>query len=237
MWEQVTLQQILLITDGCSNVGTNPVEVARMASAHGIAINVIGIVDGGSLGSKGVTEVQNIATAGGGMHRVVEMRQLAQTMQMMTRYTMQITIQKVVNQELQTLIGKELQDLSPDKRIEVAHLIDKAGEEAELRLVLLLDVSASMRDKLPQVREAIHDLELSIEARKGNHQVAVMVYPDRGQAARIISDFSEKTGLASIGNELTAAGGTPTGPALHQAIQLFVHGKELQLGDAKSYVV
>lgn len=237
MWEQVTLQQILLITDGCSNMGADPVEAARVAQEYGIAVNVIGIVDSGTLGSKGMQEVQKIAAAGGGMHRISEIRQLAQTMQMVTRLTMQMTVQQAVNRELQAIVGKELHDLSPDKRMEVAHMIDKAGEEAWLRLVLLLDVSASMRDKLPQVREAVHDLEIGIQARKGGHQVAVMMYPDRGQSARILADFNENPRLSSISSELAAAGGTPTGPALFQAIQMFGRKGEKDYGDAKSYVV
>ena len=47
MWEQVTVKQILLITDGCSNIGCNPVYAAETARRNGIAVNVIGIVDGG----------------------------------------------------------------------------------------------------------------------------------------------------------------------------------------------
>lgn len=237
MWEQVVLKQILLITDGCSNIGVNPVEVAKTSGGYGIAVNVIGIVDGNFLGDTGKREVQEIAAAGCGTHRIVELQQLAQTMQMMTRNTMQLTIQKVVNQELHSLVGKEMHELPPEKRVEVAHMIDQAGEEAELRLLLLLDVSASMRHKLPQVREAIQDLELGIKSRKGKYETAVMIYPDQRQGAKLIADFSEMPRLTSIGRELTAAGGTPTGPALQQAIDWFAYGKENHDGRAQNFVV
>ncbi|MFC4767560.1 vWA domain-containing protein [Effusibacillus consociatus] len=237
MWEQVELKQILLITDGCSNIGGNPVHAAEVAREHGIGVNVIGIVDGGSLRSSGEREVREIAAAGGGMSRIVEMRQLAQTMHMMTRYTMQMTIQQAVNKELRAIVGSEMTDLPPDKRMEIARVIDQAGEEAELRLVLLVDVSASMNDKLPQVRDAIRDLEIGLDARKGKHQVAVMTYPSAGGVAKIVSQFCERPGLTALSSELTASGGTPTGPALEQALSLFVSGKERLYGSARSYVV
>ncbi|WP_018131752.1 vWA domain-containing protein [Effusibacillus pohliae] len=237
MWEQVTVKQILLITDGCSNIGCNPVHAAETARRHGIAVNVIGIVDGGSLGADGQREVQEIANAGGGISRIVEVKQLARTMHMMTRYTMQLTIQQVVNQELRSIVGTEMTDLPPEKRMDVAHLIDQAGEEAELRLVLLVDVSASMQGKLPQVREAIRDLEIGLDARKGKHQIAVMTYPAAGAVAKVVSQFCENPGLAALSSGLSAAGGTPTGPALEQAIELLLAGKEIADGSARSYVV
>lgn len=40
-----TLQQILLITDGCSNRGVSPIESAREAFASGVVVNVIGVLD------------------------------------------------------------------------------------------------------------------------------------------------------------------------------------------------
>lgn len=237
MWDRVELKQILLITDGCSNIGVNPVGVAEEAREQGIAVNVIGVVDGGRLGAQGEKEAQDIALAGGGMCRIVETRQLAQTMQMMTRHTMQLSIQQVVNKELQSIVGKQMVELPPDKRMEIAHVIDQAGEEAALRLVLLVDVSASMKDKLPQVREAIRDLEIGLDSRKGTHEVAVITYPAGGQLAKVVSRFCEQPGLTALSSELSASGGTPTGPALQQAIELFGERKERSYAGARSYVV
>jgi len=39
-----TLRQVLLITDGCSNSGENPVKTAAHLFKSGIVVNVIGIV-------------------------------------------------------------------------------------------------------------------------------------------------------------------------------------------------
>jgi Ca-activated chloride channel family protein len=237
MWEQVELKQILLITDGCSNIGGSPADAAEHARLQGITVNVIGIVDGGQLGSHGRKEVQEIAEAGGGMSRIVEIRELAQTMHMMTRYTMQMTIQQAVNKELESIVGKEMTDLPPGKRMQIAHVIDRAGEEARLRLVLLVDVSASMKEKLPKVKEAIRDLEIGLDARRGKHRVAVMTYPAGDRTAKVNSRFCEKPGLAALSAELSTSGGTPTGPALEQAILLLVEEEEHVHGDARSYVV
>jgi len=237
MWEQVRLNQILLITDGCSNIGGNPAHAAARAREYGIAVNVIGIIDGSTLGEAGEREVRQIAQAGGGMSRVVAMKQLAQTMQMMTRHTMQVTIQQAVNKELQSIVGNGLTELPPAQRMEVAHVIDRASEESGLQLVLLIDVSASMKGKLPQVREAIRDLEIGLEARKGQHQVAVMTYPAADKAAKVVSHFCEKPGLAALGSELSAAGATPTGPALQEAIHLLAKGKEISHGNLRNFAV
>lgn len=237
MWSDVTLKQILLITDGCSNIGEDPVKVAQTARRHGIAVNVIGILERQGSGRGGLREVLDIAEAGGGASRIIEMRQLAQTMQMMTRQTMQMTIQQVVSRELQAIIGKPLEELAPETRAEVAQMVDRAGEEAELSLVLLIDVSASMHDKLDQVRESIAELEIGLNSRKGRHQVAVMAFPAGGQAAKVISHFCEKPGLTILGASLSAAGGTPTGPALTQAIRLLTESDSYNSGELSNYVV
>ena len=49
MLEEWLMKQILLVTDGCSNVGVSPVVAAAQAYAAGITVNVVGIVDQGDL--------------------------------------------------------------------------------------------------------------------------------------------------------------------------------------------
>ncbi len=41
------MKQIILITDGCSNVGISPVIAAAHAKAEGIVVHVVGIADTG----------------------------------------------------------------------------------------------------------------------------------------------------------------------------------------------
>ncbi|MGB8955447.1 MAG: VWA domain-containing protein [Tumebacillaceae bacterium] len=221
MWKNLTMKQILLITDGCSNRGSDPVEAARIAHSLGIAVNVIGIVDGGGLNSAGRQEVTEIAEAGGGMSRIVEARQLAMTMQMMTKHTVQMTIQQVVNKELRQLIGTDAEGLPPEKRSDVAEMVDRLGDEAKMQLVLAIDTSASMHDKLASVREAIRDLQIGLDVRKGDCQVAILTFPGDGKEdVAVVSDFSQQADLSKLMNQLRATGGTPTGPALEKATRL-----------------
>ena len=58
-----TLRQILLITDGHSNEGEDPVAVAALAHEQSIIVNVIGIVDENHLHEQGMQEIENISNA------------------------------------------------------------------------------------------------------------------------------------------------------------------------------
>ncbi|ASS73803.1 hypothetical protein CIG75_01650 [Tumebacillus algifaecis] len=248
MWQKMKMKQILLITDGCSNKGSDPVQAARMAHGQGIAVNVIGIVDGGDLGSAGRIEAAEIAEAGGGLSRIVEAKQLAMTMHMMTKHTVQMTIQQVVNKELKQLLGTDAEGLPPEKRTEVAEMVDRMGDEALLQLVLLIDTSASMHDKLPTVREAIRDLQIGLDVRKGAHQVAILSFPGSSKEdVCVLADFSAAPNLNKLSNDLRAQGGTPTGPAIERALQLFAGNAKPDLtpyreeddrdGDMAAYVI
>jgi len=52
-----TLKQILLITDGYSNDGEDPIAIARLAQEFGIAVNVIGIMGDQKENAHGLNEV------------------------------------------------------------------------------------------------------------------------------------------------------------------------------------
>src|SRR5579875_795316 len=96
-----SIRQILVITDGFSNVGEDPVAAAGRARKRNIAVNVIGVVDSGEMGIRGQEEAMSIADAGGGMCRIVRPVELSATAQMLTHQTMQLTLQQVVNEQLQ----------------------------------------------------------------------------------------------------------------------------------------
>lgn len=61
------MKQILIITDGCSNVGVSPVMAAAQALREGITVNVAGVIDYGTIGELGSAEIQEIAKAGEGL--------------------------------------------------------------------------------------------------------------------------------------------------------------------------
>lgn len=217
-----TIRQILVITDGCSNVGDDPVVAANQARQQNITVNVIGVVDKGDLGRQGREEALSIADAGGGMCRIVQPQELSATAQMMTHQTMQLTLQDVVNQELLQVMGKTTEDLPPTQRAKVMQVVDKLEEEVELRVVVAVDTSASMRDKIVSVREAIRDLSLSLQARCGQSQVAVLIFPgSSSEMVRVVHPFEPNLNMDALEAMLVARGGTPTGPAITQAIAQF----------------
>ncbi|MEW9702468.1 hypothetical protein [Paenibacillus sp. SI8] len=218
------MKQILLITDGCSNVGVSPVIAAAQAHAEGITVNVIGVVDQGELGMLGSEEIREIAAAGGGMSRIVNSGHLSQTVQMMTRKTVASTIQQAVGKELQHILGTtQLEQLPPHQRAEVVQVIDNMSETSSLRVALLIDASASMRPKLAAVREAIHDLLLSLRARAGKSELAVFHFPatkNRDEEVEMDLDWTnELAKLDKMFYKINMKGTTPTGPALLHTLQ------------------
>ena len=219
------MKQILLITDGCSNVGEDPVAAAAQSQAEGISVNVIGVVDDGAIGEHGAREIAEIAQAGGGMSRIVSTRQLSHTMQMMTRQTEAGTIQQAVNRELKQLFGLEsVGALPPSKRAEVVRVMDEMEETSELRVALLIDTSASMKPKLHAVEEAIRDLALSLKARAGRSVVAVLHFPGVNSRIPCILDSTwteDADRLPHLYARLRMQGATPTGPAILAAIDYY----------------
>ncbi|MEK8133004.1 VWA domain-containing protein [Paenibacillus filicis] len=222
------MNQIILITDGCSNVGISPVVAAARAKAEGIIVHVVGITDDGELGLLGAEEIREIAQAGGGISRMVKPDQLSHTVQMMTRKTVAQTVRQAVGQELRTILGHDrVEALPPEERSEVVRVIDDWSERAHLKVALLIDASASMKPKLQAVKEAIHDLQLSLQARAGESQVAVFHFPGNVSGDQEVEmDLDWTANLANVNRlfyKLNMRGTTPTGPALMKVVQ-FVAG-------------
>lgn len=217
------MKQIVLITDGCSNEGINPVVAAAHAYKHGIVVNVIGIVDtSDEIGERGAAEIAEIASAGGGMSRIVNSAALAHTVQMMTRKTVVQTIQQTVQQELRQLMGPSvsLETLSPERRGPVVRMIDDLSETAALRVALLIDTSASMRPKLKAVGEACRDLLASLRARIGRSEMCILQFPGHTEAELLVDWTSDLAKMDNMFYKLNMKGTTPTGPAIMKALQI-----------------
>ncbi len=217
------MKQIILITDGCSNVGIDPAAAAAQAYEDGIVVNVIGVLDGGDLGERGAAEVERIAASGGGMSRVVHAKDIARTVQMMTRQTVAHTIRQVIHTELSTIMGQDtdVAALPPGKRAQVVEVMDQLNEEAALQVALLIDASGSMRAKLPAAKEAIQDLMLSLQARRGKSELAVFHYPGR-QERSVELDLGWSSDLSApdkLFQKLNMKGTTPTGPAIIEVLK------------------
>jgi Ca-activated chloride channel homolog len=223
-----TLRQILLITDGCSNHGEDPIAMASLAKEQGITVNVIGVLDQDTIDENGLREIEGIAMAGGGVSQVVYAKQLSQTVQMVTRKAMTQTLQGVVNKELKQILGSDtsLEDLPPEKRGEVMEVVDELGETIELEVLILIDTSGSMKTKLPTVKEALFDLSLSLNARTGDNQFSVFVFPGKqGNVEKVMDWTPNLEALSSVFPKLTSGGLTPTGPALREAVSYYFNKK------------
>ncbi|MFT4415995.1 VWA domain-containing protein [Fredinandcohnia humi] len=219
-----TLKQILLITDGCSNQGEDPIAMAALAREQGITINVIGVVEQDTIDEQGMQEIEGIASAGGGVSQVVYSTQLSQTVQMVTRQAMTQTLQGVVNKELQQILGSKtsMEDLPPEKRGEVMEVVDELGETVDLEVLVLVDISASMKQKLPTVKEALLDLSISLNARMGDNRFSVFVFPGKKVEVEKVLDWTPRLeSLSSIFPKLMTGGITPTGPAIREALSYF----------------
>ncbi|MDR4950304.1 vWA domain-containing protein [Neobacillus cucumis] len=223
------IRQVLLITDGCSNQGDDPIAMAALANEQGITVNVIGVMEQDVIDEKGISEIEGIAMSGGGVSQIVYAERLSQTVQMVTRKAMNQTIQGVVNRQLQEILGSSqtMEDLPPEKRGEVMEVVDELGETVELEVLILVDTSASMKHKLPTVKEAILDLSLSLNARTGDNLFSVYVFPGKKNDVEKLLDWTPKLQvLTSVFSQLSTGGTTPTGPALRTALSAFSEKKQ-----------
>lgn len=225
------LKQILLITDGCSNQGEDPIAMSALAKEQGVTVNVIGVMEEDTIDDQGMQEIEGIAMSGGGVSQVVYAKALSQTVQMVTRKAMTQTLQGVVNKELQQILGSKtsMEDLPPEKRGEVMEVVDELGETVELEVLVLVDTSASMRNKLPTVKEALLDLSLSLNARMGDNRFSVFVFPGKRKEVEKVLDWTPKLeSLSSIFPKLSSGGITPTGPAIREALTYFKKKRSLR---------
>lgn len=235
-----TLKQILLITDGCSNSGDDPIAMAALAKEQDITVNVIGVMDEDTIDERGMQEIEGIALSGGGVSQIVYAKNLSQTVQMVTRKAMTQTLQGVINKELQQILGSNssMEDLPPEKRGEVMEVVDELGETVSLQVLILVDTSASMKSKLPTVKEALLDLSLSLNARMGDNQFSAFVFPGKRREVENILDWTPKLeSLSTIFPKLSTGGITPTGPALQEAIPHFKKKRSLRslISDDEQY--
>lgn len=223
--EKGKLRQILLITDGCSNHGENPVDSASRAFKAGVTVNVIGILeDFQTEESSGLSEIERIAEAGGGISQLVYQEDLSQTVQSVTRQAMSQTLQGFVNKELSNIFGAKhtLAEIEPEKRSEVMEVVEDLGETSDLDVLILLDTSASMTNKLETVKGALIDLTVNLHARAGANNFSVHQFPKGKAVVGMVHDWSpELASISDIFPKLVSGGITPTGPAIKAVIREF----------------
>ncbi|CQR47457.1 von Willebrand factor type A domain protein [Paraliobacillus sp. PM-2] len=224
-----TLKQILLITDGCSNQGEDPAMIASLVAQQGITVNVIGVLeDDQHENPPGLEEVEEIAQAGEGVSQIVYQKALSQTVQTVTKQAMTQTLQGVVNQELKQILGpnQTVESLPPEQRGEVMEVVEDLGETCNVEVLVLVDTSASMQNKIPTVKEALIDLSVSMNARIGKNRFSIYTFPGKRKVVQKVIDWSDKLDtISSVFPKLTSGGITPTGPALKEVMYQFGKSK------------
>ena len=137
-----------------------------------------------------------------------------------------------MNKELQQILGRgqSLENVDPEKRGEIMEVVEDMGETCHLEVLILIDTSASMHDKLETVKEALIDLSISLNARIGTNKFSMYRFPGKRKDLQKVFDWSSKLdSVSTIFPKLASGGITPTGPALREAIYQFGK-KSLQRG-------
>lgn len=228
------IKQIIVVTDGRSNTGISPVEAAKRAYDAGITVSTIGVINlRGSSDEKDIEEVEEIAKAGGGLCEYSHIEDLGRTIQNLTQKTAQRTIEQIVSRQLKVIMGEEIENLEPKSRLKLVDFIDKYGENINLKCIVVLDASGSMRDKLAIAKKSVVELLESLQGRKGNSSIAVITYPGGNDAmCNIICGFTNEISILRQKLELlSTGGGTPTGPAIIKACELMYQYYEVYSDD------
>lgn len=215
------LKQIILISDGQSNIGSDPSEMAELAAKEGIKVNTIGIIDNEENESP-IMELENIAERGGGVCELTSLKDLSATLSRVTVKSMYETIEQMVSHELKEIIDMDIKEVRPSERYKFVKLIDKIGDEIDLRCLILMDTSGSMKKKIDIAKKSIFELLLFLEERRGKNQMAVSVFPGRAGYYELLCDFTEDIDeLRDRMKTIEVGGTTPTGPAIEGAIRIF----------------
>jgi len=222
MENRESIKEIIVVTDGESNMGGDPVLAAKRARYQGITVNTVGIIDQNHQGEKPLEEIVSIANAGAGAYEYSYIEALPQTLQSLSHRTVTSTLQDVVNRQLQEILKADLSQLSPQARSKILNYIDTYSDEIEVYCCILLDCSGSMAPKIQAARHSILDLVESFKGRKGAVHLAVIGYPGEGTTAHVVlQDFGENPNqLERSLYRLKPGGGTPTAPAIDRAVDL-----------------
>lgn len=234
MLDNGEIKQIIVVTDGRSNMGISPVEAAQRAYAAGITVSTIGIINlRSSSDEKDIEEVEKIAKAGGGLCEYSHIEDLGRTIQNLTQKTAQRTIEQIVSRQLKVIMGEEIESLEPKSRLKLVDFIEKYGENVNLKCVIALDTSGSMRDKLAIAKRSVVELLENLQGRKGSSNIAVIAYPgEEEEMCSVICGFTNELSILRQKLEfLSSGGGTPTGPAILKACELMYKYYEVQPDD------
>lgn len=217
----IEFRQIMLITDGESNEGVCPISVAKEGHARGVTTSTIGIINGTNE-EKPLKEIKDIADAGGGIWETTDIQNLPIALSVATVKSVYKTIEEAVNKELKEIIGTGLVDIHPESRIKVTDMIDKIGDEINIKCCIVIDSSGSMTNKMNIAKNSILNLLRILSQRKGKTEIAVISYPGKSlNQYEVLCNFTEdRESLEKSLHKIQIGGNTPTGPAIKAAIDL-----------------
>ncbi|SCY99862.1 vWA domain-containing protein [Alkaliphilus peptidifermentans] len=215
------VKQIIVVTDGESNIGGDPVAAAKAAYNKNIIVSTIGIIDNKCQKEKPYEEVANIAAAGGGKYEYTYLEQLSHTIHSLSYKTVSNTIQEAVNKQLRELIGNDINQMPPESRSKILNYIDEYSDDVSVCCCILMDCSGSMGNKIHSARNSILDLMDSLKNRRGNLHLAVMGYPGiKGEECSVLYDFNDESeDMERSLYQMKPNGGTPTAAAINFSVK------------------
>ncbi|MFZ5966658.1 MAG: vWA domain-containing protein [Bacillota bacterium] len=219
---KMEINQLIVVTDGKSNIGGNPATVAAEAAKRSIVVNAIGIIGNDGEDDGALSEIEDIARAGKGIAQYSTVSNLGYTMHGVTQKTINKTIETIVGKQLKEMIGGDISDLPPRSRGKIIEYMERLGEETGIKCCVVMDCSGSMFNRMGTARQSVIDLFHSLKARNGKSEIAVIAFPgEQGEPCKIISNFTENIDLIkSRVLEMKAGGSTPTAAAMNRALQL-----------------
>src|SRR5690554_1528697 len=126
------LDQIIVISDGQSNVGPDPSDMAELALTNNIRVNTIGIIDNNK-NKDSILELESMAERGGGVCELTSLDNLSETLSRVTINSVYSSIEEVVSNELKELMDVDLNEINPNDRNKIINMIDKIGNEINLK--------------------------------------------------------------------------------------------------------
>jgi len=217
---EILIKQIIVVTDGKSNVGGNPADAAFLAFKKGIRVSSIGIVDDGNLSIK---EIKDIASYGGGVYDIVYSDDFIRSLSAVTQKSAEKTLYDTLDAELMKLIGKSIEGLHPVLRSQIVDYIDKLLDVSDIKCAILLDLSGSMARKLKKAVNGINDLLSTMKGRKGKSEFCLIGFPGGDNVyAKVICPFTSRINdIEAYLKSLKVGGNTPTYYAIKMATSFF----------------
>ncbi|MGO1368161.1 VWA domain-containing protein [Senegalia sp. (in: firmicutes)] len=220
MKNKILLKQIILVTDGESNGLKNPINSINPIVKSGITISVVGILDENSSEST-LLEMQQIAQFGKGVFESTDLDNLNSTIYTTTQKSIYNTLNSVINHELKSLMNKDIKDINPNSREKVINMMEDLSDTLDLKTIILLDTSKSMKFKIQEAKKSIVNLLHILKSRKGKNNIGVVIFPYKDNDYKLICDFTDDINIIKNNLKKIDIGGlTPTAEALEGAFRI-----------------